>query len=209
MARVIESINLIWRRPGCRRGRPTIIGRGLKVKRIVKDHLYDAGKPSPEDIAKRYVATTAEVYAALAYYHLHKAEIDADIAEDFRFEELLKSEGPDVAIAARELIDEPNEASIESLALISRDTERHHGSPCIDGTSMRVADIVVEWRYGISEPELIADKYDLSLAQVLGALAYCHEHATEIDAEIEYLSRFDERWKAEGLASEQTDLLPG
>ena len=207
--KTIESINLIWRRPGCRRGRPTIIGRGLKVKRIVKDHLYDTGKPSPEEIAKRYVATTAEVYAALAYYHLHKAEIDADIAEDFRFERILKSEGPEAAIAARELINEPKEASIESLALISRDTDRQYGSPCVDGTAMRVADIVMEWRHGISEPVLIADKYDLSLAQVFGALAYYHERATEIDAEIEYASRFDERWKAEGFVPEQAALLPG
>lgn len=199
MARVMESINLIWRMPGCRRGRPTIIGRGLKVKRIVKDHLYDAGKPSPEEIAKRYAATRAEVYAALAYYHLHKAEIDADIAEDLRFEELLESEGPEAAAAAQVLIDEPKESSIESLTIISRDTDRHYGSPCIDGTAMRVADIVVEWRCEFCEPELIADKYDLSLAQVFGALAYYYEHATEIDAEIEYEGRFDERWKAEGL----------
>ena len=207
--KTIESINLIWRRPGCRRGRATIIGRGLKVKRIVKDHLYDPGKPSPEAIAKRYVATRAEVYAALAYYHLHKAEIDADIAEDFRFDERLESEGPEAAAAARVLIDEPKEASIESLDLISRDTNRHFGRPCIEGTAMRVADIVVEWRYGVKAPELIADKYDLSLGQVYGALAYYYERPTEIDAEIVYVSRSDERWKAEGLVPEQAALLPG
>ncbi len=209
MARVIESINLIWRRPGCRRGRPTIIGRGLKVKRIVMDHLYDTGKPTPEEIAERYKATPAQVYAAIAYYHQHKSEIDADIAEDLRFDERLKSEGPEAAVASRVLIDEPEEASIESLTLISRNTDQHHGSPCIDGTRLRVADIVVEWRYGVNEPELIAEKYDLSLDQVFGALAYYHERSTEIDSEIEYVSCFDERWKAEGLVPEQTALLPG
>ena len=52
---------------------------------------------------------------------------------------------------------------------------------------------------GESEPACIADKYDLSLSQVYGALAYYHERPTEIDAEIEYVSRFDERWKAESL----------
>ena len=194
--KVLESINLIWRRPGCRRGRSTIIGRGLKVKRIVFDHLYCADNPSPEEIAQRYVASPAQVYAALAYYHLHKAEIDADIAEDFSFDKLLESDGPEAAIAARKLIDEPKEASIETLMLISRDTERHHGSPCIDGTSVRVADIVVEWRFGVRKPEPIADKYDLSLDQVYGALAYYHERPTEIDAEIEYERYLKERREA-------------
>lgn len=197
--KTIESINLIWRRPGCRRGRPTVIGRGLKVKRIVIDHQFGEGNPSPEEIADRYVATPAQVYAALAYYHLHKAEIDADIAEDFRFNELLKSVGPEVAVASRVLKEEPEESSIESLALISRDTDLHYGSPCVDGTRARIADVVVEWRYGLQEAEAIADKYDLTLAQVYGALAYYHERRDGIDAEIEYESRFDERWKAEGL----------
>jgi len=145
MARVVESINLIWRRPGCRRGRPTIIGRGLKVKRIVIDHQYHKENSSPETIAQQYVATPAQVYAALAYYHQHKAEIDADIAEDFRFEELLESEGPEAAIASRVWVEEPEEASIESLTLISRDSELHSGSSCIEGTRLRVADVVVEW----------------------------------------------------------------
>ena len=197
--KTIESINLIWRRPGCRRGRPTVIGRGLKVKRIVIDHQYGEGNPSPEEIAERYAATPAQVYAALAYYQLHKAEIDADIAEDFRFEELLESEGPEVAVASIVLKEEPEEPSIESLALICRDTDLHYGSPCVDGTRVRVADIVVDWRYGVREPVDIADKYDLSLSQVYGALAYYYERRDGIDTEIEYESRFDERWKAEGL----------
>ena len=197
--KTIESINLIWRRPGCRGGRPTIVGRGLKVKHIVNDLLNGLDNPSPETIAERYVATPAQVYAALAYYCQHKAEIDADIAADILFNKILESKGPEAAVASLDAREEPKEASIESLALISRDTDLHHGSPCIDGTRMRVADIVVEWRYGESEPACIADKYDLSLSQVYGALAYYHERPTEIDAEIEYVSRFDERWKAESL----------
>ena len=102
-------------------------------------------------------------------------------------------------MAALEPREEPEEAIIESMALICRDTNLHYGSPCVDGTRLRVADIVVEWRNGVGKPERIAEKYDLSLGQVYGALAYYHEHMGEIDAEIEYKSRFDERWKAEGL----------
>lgn len=197
--RTIESINLIWRRPGCRRGRPTVVGRGLKVKTLVADLQFDPTKPTPEEIAKRYVATTAQVYAALTYYHLHKAEVDADIAADFRFNEILLSQGLEAAHAEVVPIAEPEAASIVTIALISRDTDVHHGSPCIDGTHVRVADIVVEKRQGLRDPAPIAEKYDLSLAQVYCALAYYHERQTEIDAEIEYASGFDERWKAEGL----------
>ena len=184
--KTIESINLIWRRPGCRRGRPTIIGRGLKVKRIVFEHRYGEGNPSPEEIAKRFSATPAQIYAALAYYHQHMADIDADIAEDLRFDNLLKSEGPDAALASRVQVEEPEEASIESLALISRDTEICYASPCVDGTSVRVADIVMAWQDGLGEPAQIAVQHSLSLVQVYGAIAYYYEHIGELDAEIEY-----------------------
>ena len=197
--KTIESINLIWRRPGCRGGRATLIGRGLKVKYIVLDYFRSKDRLSPEEIAERYAATTSQVYAALAYYYQNKSEIDEEIAADDRFSEILLSQGPDAAWASYPPVVELKEAAIESLDLISRDTDRHHGSPSIDDTDMRVADIIVEWRYGVNEPELIAEKYDLSLGQVFGALAYYHERPTEVDAEIEYVSRFDERWKAESL----------
>ena len=169
------------------------------MKRLVADLLYDPTRPTPEDIAKRYVATEAQVYAALTYYHLHKAEVDADIAADSRFNKILLSRGLDAALADKVTIAEPEVASIVSIALISRDTDVHHGSPCIDGTRVRVADLVMEKRHGLCDPACIADKYDLSLAQVYCALAYYHERQCEIDAEIEYASAFDERWKAEGF----------
>ena len=85
---------------------------------------------------------------------------------------------------------------IESLHLISRDTDRHHGSPCIDGTSARVADVILAWRYREIDPKRIAENYDLSLSQVFGALAYYHERPTEIDAEIEYERYLKERQEA-------------
>ena len=199
MARTIESINLIWRRPGCRGGRPTIIGRGLKVKHIVVDHLCGEDNLTPEEIAERYKATPAQVYAVLAYYFQHKSEIDADIAADIRFSEILESAGPEAAMDSLPLPKELDEAILEGVPLISRDTDLHHGSACVDGTRLRVADVVVEWRYGVSEPADIADKFDLSLGQVYGAMAYYHERRNEIDAEIEYESRVDKRWKADGL----------
>ena len=194
--KTIESINLIWRRPGCRGGRATLIGRGLHVKFIVRDYLDQDHCPSPETIAQRYVATLPQVYAALAYYYENKSEIDAELAADDRFNTLLETQGQDAAIAALPppvALDEP---VIESLRLISRDTERHHGSPCIDGTSVRVVDVVLSWRYREVVPKLIAEKYDITLGQVFGALAYYHERPTEIDAEIEYERYLDGRREA-------------
>lgn len=182
----IESINLIWRRPGCRGGRATLIGRGLKVKFIVSDYLDEEHYPSPETIAQRYAATLPQVYAALAYYYENQSEIDDELAADRRFNDLLNTQGPDAAVASLPPPVDLDKPVIESLHLISRDTDRRYGSPCIDGTSVRVADVVVAWRYREKHPNSIAEKYDLSLGQVFGALAYYHERPTEIDAEIEY-----------------------
>ncbi|MDE2748811.1 MAG: DUF433 domain-containing protein [Chloroflexota bacterium] len=194
--KTMESINLIWRRPGCRGGRATLIGRGLKVKFIVADYLDEDHYPSPETIAQRYAATLPQVYAALAYYYENQPEIDEEIAADHRFNDLLNTQGPDAAVASLPPPVELDEPTIESLQLISRDTDRHHGSPCVDGTSVRVADVVVAWRYREKYPERIAEKYDLSLGQVFGALAYYHERPTEIDAEIEYERYLKERREA-------------
>ncbi len=196
MPKVVESINLIWRRPGCRGGRATLIGRGLKVKFIVADYLDEKHYPSPETIAQRYAATLPQVYAALAYYYENRSEIDEEIAADHRFNDLLNTQGPDAAIASLPPPVELDKPVIESLHLISRDTDRHHGSPCVDSTSVRVADVVLAWRYREKHPNSIAEKYDLSLGQVFGALAYYHERPTEIDAEIEYERYLKERREA-------------
>ena len=199
--KTIESINLIWRRPGCRGGRATLIGRGLHVKFIVADYLDEDHYPSPETIAQRYAATLPQVYAALAYYYENQCEIDDEIAADHRFSELLYSQGPDAAVASLPPPVELDEPIIESLHLISRDTDRHYGSPCVDGTSVRVADVVVSRRYREKHPNSIAEKYDLSLGQVFGALAYYHERPTEIDAEIEY-ERYLKEQREAGLVPE-------
>lgn len=66
--------------PRLRGGRPIIAGTGTTV-RTVASH-YKLGL-SPEEIAAELPALTlAQVYAALAYYHLHADEIEADIRAD-------------------------------------------------------------------------------------------------------------------------------
>ena len=63
--------------PGLRGGRPVIAGTGVTVRTIVGH--YKLGL-SPEEIADQLELELAAVYAALAYYHAQRADIEADIA---------------------------------------------------------------------------------------------------------------------------------
>lgn len=72
--------SLIVRSPAIRGGRPRIADTGVTVKRIVS--WYKQGL-SPEEIADRFGhLTLAQVYAALAYYHANRGEIEEDLANE-------------------------------------------------------------------------------------------------------------------------------
>ena len=65
--------------PEVRSGRARIAGTGVTVRRIVE--WYKSGL-SPEEIANEIGhLTLAQVFAALAYYHANRHEIENDIAE--------------------------------------------------------------------------------------------------------------------------------
>jgi uncharacterized protein (DUF433 family) len=67
--------------PGTCGGKPRIDGHRITVKHIVLDHQRRG--LSPDEIVSAYPSLTlSDVYAALAYYHDHRAEIDADIKAD-------------------------------------------------------------------------------------------------------------------------------
>ena len=83
----IESINLIYRNPDVRGGRPCIVGTGLRVIDIVMAMRWNGR--SPEQMADDYQITLGQVYAALAYYYCNQAEIDADIREGERKSEAI------------------------------------------------------------------------------------------------------------------------
>jgi len=71
---------LITRSGDIRGGRPRIAGTGVTVRRIVG--WYKMGL-SPEEIAEEIGhLTLAQVYAALAYYHANRDEIEQDIAQE-------------------------------------------------------------------------------------------------------------------------------
>ena len=68
---------VIVKDPQIRSGRPVIAETGVTV-RTIAGH-YKLGL-SPEEIAGQMELDLASVYVALAYYHLHRDEIETDIA---------------------------------------------------------------------------------------------------------------------------------
>lgn len=68
---------LIVHEPQLHTGRPVIARTGVAVRTIVGH--YKLGL-TPEEIADDMALDLAGVYAALAYYHLNREEIESDIA---------------------------------------------------------------------------------------------------------------------------------
>lgn len=86
----VESIDLITIDPQVRGGRPCIAGTGLRVIDIVMATLFHGRTPG--ELASDYDLSLAEVYAALAYYYQHKADLDQDIREQVDLAQLLKQQ---------------------------------------------------------------------------------------------------------------------
>ena len=79
---------LIVRSPQIRGGRPRLAGTGVTVRRIVA--WYRLGL-NAEEIAERIGhVTVGQVYAALAYYHANRDEIDGDMATEEALTEALE-----------------------------------------------------------------------------------------------------------------------
>lgn len=90
MIATVDIGTLITRNPEIRGGRPIIAGTGVTVRRIVG--WYKLGD-SPEEIVAHFGhLSLAQVYAALAYYHSNREEIENDIAEEEREVERLEKE---------------------------------------------------------------------------------------------------------------------
>src|SRR5436309_4108173 len=79
MATITNIGSLIVRDPEIRGGRPRLAGTGVTVRSIVI--WYQQGS-TPEQIVDQFGhLSLAQVYAALAYYHANRDEIDSDLAE--------------------------------------------------------------------------------------------------------------------------------
>ena len=87
----VDVGTLIVRTPEIRGGRPRIAGTGITVQRIVG--WYKLGL-SAEEIANQIPhLTLAQVYAAMAYYHANRDEIEQALAmEDAEAEQLERRE---------------------------------------------------------------------------------------------------------------------
>jgi len=73
-------------------GKPRIAGHRITVQDVVVWHER-LGK-SADEIADDYDLTLAEVHAALAYYHLHREEIDLSLRESEAFVEAMRQATP-------------------------------------------------------------------------------------------------------------------
>ena len=78
--------------PGVMGGKPRIAGRRITIEHIVIWHEW-MGK-SADEIATEYDLTLADVYAALAYYYDHRAEIDQSIRESQAFVDRMRQQIP-------------------------------------------------------------------------------------------------------------------
>lgn len=81
MAATVLHIDEIVSDPKIRSGRPVIRGTGLRVEDVMFTHST-GDCLSPEQIAENYRISIGQVHAALAYYYLHKEEMDAAIRAD-------------------------------------------------------------------------------------------------------------------------------
>lgn len=71
---------LIEKNPLLRGGRPIIAGTGTTVRSIAG--LYKLGYGAEQISTQLPHLNLAQIYAALAYYHLNVADIEADIEAD-------------------------------------------------------------------------------------------------------------------------------
>ena len=78
--------------PGIRGGRPRIAETRITVADIVL--MYLRLGQSLEEIAGKYDLPLAAVYAAMAYYYDHQAELDQSMSADHDFAEAFRNNTP-------------------------------------------------------------------------------------------------------------------
>jgi uncharacterized protein (DUF433 family) len=87
-AALASSVEHIESTPGTCGGRPRIAGTRIRVQDVVVWHER-LGQSADEIVSRHPHLSLAGVYAALAYYHDHRAEIDGQMqAGEDRVEEL-------------------------------------------------------------------------------------------------------------------------
>ena len=85
---------------------------------------------------------------------------------------------------------------------ITKDPQVCGGKACVDGTRIRVLDLVCLLRQRLSPQDMLGAYPSLNLAQVYAALSYYHENAQEIDADLER-----DREAADRIEADRRDFL--
>ena len=67
------------------------------------------------------------------------------------------------------------------MSAIVRDEGIRSGDPRIDGTRITVLDVKRRVIDGAEDPHVVAGEYDVSMAELFGALAYYYEHRAEFE----------------------------
>jgi uncharacterized protein (DUF433 family) len=97
------------------------------------------------------------------------------------------------------------ESRVLSIELIVSNPGIRGDRPIIDGTTLRVQDVVIGFIHkGYSVDELIVQYPQLTHAQIHAALAYYYAHRQEIDHQIEA----DEQFHAQAKADEPGQRHP-
>lgn len=78
--------------PGVAGGKPRIAGHRITVQNIVIWH--ERMDINVDQIATEYGLELADIYAALTYYHDHRAEIDESIRSDETFVQNIRKRTP-------------------------------------------------------------------------------------------------------------------
>ncbi|HWE38851.1 MAG TPA: DUF433 domain-containing protein [Isosphaeraceae bacterium] len=88
-------------RPGYCGGKPHVLGHRIKVKHVAAWHERQGLSPA-EIVAQHPTITLAQVHAALAYFYDHRAEIEAEIAEEERLYDELRAKQPSILETIRQ-----------------------------------------------------------------------------------------------------------
>ena len=97
--------------------------------------------------------------------------------------------------------------TIQNLGLISTNPDVRGGRPCVAGTGITVADIVIAKVIHMLTPDDIATDYNLSLGQVYAALAYYYEHKNTVDKSIKERRQLAIEMKEKRVGSRHPSLF--
>lgn len=90
---------------------------------------------------------------------------------------------------------------------ITRKSDVRGGRPCIEGTGIRVTDIVTAIQLEYSRNEIAKD-FDLTIEQVDSALKYYERNRAAIDSDISLQDETFERLSKSGYGRPQAPILP-